>query len=496
MWSLALMLLVIYAFSIYSKVVFDGAGLDEYFGTLTKCALTGWRLTTFDNWGVIVEDVTRKRPWSSIILFFILVVLGLGLMKMIIGVMSESAINLTRRRGQEAQREALMTYIGEMAKLHRMFSEELGTDIMPQEVLENALEIKLRPRRKDFEGQPILSPQAMARSLKPDFVLRLLRIFKKADFTTDAVKQVFEKVDYQRRGYISIDLFAKGGIVMKEDLTRIELFASITALRELRQKCTLLSTRLVELHNQLDTFLQHASALINRKRYTADSALQRRQNTTVGRLSDKAQQALEELSSWVGAVPEVQNLGKLKMVQGKGKLLIEGDQATGVEGSDLRSQVKQGDLILVQVNNEEKGEQIVAMHVIAHTGHQKIKVSKPQHDWALGVGRQFPYLIAKRNMDKHGPLRPYEDRHELHCKGQLSPRSASMLFNWELNTKRRHDARLEGLLNEKTKLLNEAADLEKELKALHDRAAAQHVFDALKAKAKKMKEKGVQARRN
>merc|ERR1712079_560376 len=257
-----------------------------------------------------------------------------------------------------------------------MFSEESGTDIMPQEVLENALEIKLRPRRRDFEGQPVLSPQAMARALKPDFVLKLLRIFKKADFTTDAVKQVFEKVDYQRRGYISIDLFAKGGIVMKEDLTRIELFASITALRELRQKCTMLSTRLVELHNQLDTFLQHADALINRRRYTPDSALQRRQNTTVGRLSEKAQHSLEELSKWVGEVPEVQKLGKLKMVQGKGKLQFDGDVATGVEGSDLKTQVRYGDLILVQVNNEEKGEQIVAMHVITHTGNQKIKVSK------------------------------------------------------------------------------------------------------------------------
>jgi len=149
-----------------------------------------------------------------------------------------------------------------------------------------------------------------------------------------------------------------------------------------------------------------------------------------------------------------------------------------------------GDLILVQVNNDDKGEQIVAMEVKAHRGNNKMTVSRPSHEHYLGQGKQFSYLVARTCPDLHHPLRPYEDRHELHCKGQLSPRSASMLFNWELNTKRRHDARLEELLGEKTQLLNEAASLEMELKALHDRSACQHVFDALKAKAKKVKTKG------
>jgi len=274
---------------------------------------------------------------------------------------------------------------------------------------------------------------------------------------------------------------------MKEDLTRIELFASITALRELRQKSMLLSTRLVELHNQLDIFLQHASALINRKRYTPDSVLQRKQNTTVGCLSLKAQQALDELSP--DTVTEAK-VGKLRMVQGKGKVQIDGDVATFFECAEMRSRVQPPDLILVQINNEDKGEQVVAMEVKAHIGNNKMKVSRPSHDESLFHGRQFPYLVARTQTDKHGRMRPYEDRHELHCKGQLSPRSASMLFNWELNTKRRHDARLEELLGEKTQLLNEAASLEMELKALHDRSACQHVFDALKAKAKKVKAKG------
>merc|ERR1719297_742797 len=120
-----------------------------------------------------------------------------------------------------------------------------------------------------------------------------------------------------------------------------------------------------------------------------------------------------------------------------------------------------------------------------------MRVSRPNYDGMLAGGREFPYLIARTQTLQHGPLRPFEDRHELHCKGQLSPRSASMLFNWELNTKKRHDARLEGLLSEKTRLLNEAASLELDLKALHERAACQHVFAALKAKAKKVKAKGL-----
>jgi len=277
--------------------------------------------------------------------------------------------------------------------------------------------------------------------------------------------------------------------VMKEDLTRIELFASITALRELRQKCSLLSTRVMELHNQLDVFLQHASALINRKRYTPpDPIMQRKQNAKVGCLSSKAQQALAELSP--DTVPNEAKLGKLKMVQGKGKVQIDGDVATFVEcpGSEMRSRVQPPDLILVQIRNEDReAEQIVAMEVKAHIGNNKLKVSKPSNEEFFGYGRQFPYLVARSHADKHGPLRPYEDRHELQCKGQLSPRSASMLFNWELNTKRRHDARLQALLSEKTELLNEAAALENDLKALHERAARQHVFDALKAKAKKVK---------
>ena len=71
-WALILILLVLYAFSIYAVTIVGndaepGSPLKKYFGDLRSSLLTGWQVTTFDHWGDVLT-VSKSNLLMSLTL--------------------------------------------------------------------------------------------------------------------------------------------------------------------------------------------------------------------------------------------------------------------------------------------------------------------------------------------------------------------------------------------------------------------------------------------
>jgi hypothetical protein len=71
-WALVLILLVLYAFSIYAVTIVGndaepGSPLKKYFGDLRSALLTGWQVTTFDHWG----DVLTVSKSNSLVSYYL-----------------------------------------------------------------------------------------------------------------------------------------------------------------------------------------------------------------------------------------------------------------------------------------------------------------------------------------------------------------------------------------------------------------------------------------
>merc|ERR1740138_812062 len=92
-------------------------------------------------------------------------------------------------------------------------------------------------------------------------------MFNRAHLQPLMIKHVFEKVDYERQGFVHVNTFIVGALILKEDLAKLDVFASSTALRHMRGKCLEVSQKLIICHNKMEILIQEMCCLIYRDDY-------------------------------------------------------------------------------------------------------------------------------------------------------------------------------------------------------------------------------------
>merc|ERR1712224_715821 len=108
-WTSVLQFLAIYVMSIFAVLTVSQGDLARddttatfyYFGSISRCMITGWQLSTFNNWGAIWDAGTQEVPWFGMILVGFMVFIGLGIMNISVGVLCESAVNLMQLEREE-----------------------------------------------------------------------------------------------------------------------------------------------------------------------------------------------------------------------------------------------------------------------------------------------------------------------------------------------------------------------------------------------------------
>ena len=149
-WALLLILLLLYAFSIYAVSIVgheaaEGTPSKMYFGDLRSALLTGWQITTFDHWDEVLYTA-KDNMLHLIMLLLLSIVLGLGLMNMVIGVLCESALALQARDEADLQRGELITFLTAMKDLQEASRQELGDQELSASMLERATGLKMHPK--------------------------------------------------------------------------------------------------------------------------------------------------------------------------------------------------------------------------------------------------------------------------------------------------------------------------------------------------------------
>ena len=163
-WALALILLLLYAFSIYAVSMIgadaaEGSTSKSYFGTLTKSLLTGWQVTTFDRWDEVLYTSTDNLLHFCVLLL-VAVVLGLGLMNMAVGVVCEAAMSLQAKEDAEVQRAELIAFLSAMKNLQETCVRELGDQLLTAELMEDAIGLRMNPSfRRPNAGAGSVSSQ-------------------------------------------------------------------------------------------------------------------------------------------------------------------------------------------------------------------------------------------------------------------------------------------------------------------------------------------------
>ena len=181
-WALVLILLLLYAFSIYAVSMIgsdadEGSALKSYFGSLTDSLLTGWQVTTFDRWDEVLYVSTNNLLTFSMLLL-VAVVLGLGLMNMAVGVVCEAAMSLQARDEGEIQRAELIAFLSSMKNLQEACTRELGDQVLPSHLIEEAIGLKMNPQvGRSSAGRSSVGSQPSATHEQLDSFLRLACIY-------------------------------------------------------------------------------------------------------------------------------------------------------------------------------------------------------------------------------------------------------------------------------------------------------------------------------
>jgi len=500
------LMIALYSFSIF-MVSHVGADVDEhhdlavYFKSITSAALSGWQAVSFDDWAKIVNlllDDDRTLP--AMLMLVMMFVLGLGLLKMAIGVMCGCAINLQRKRDKDSAREDLQRLIAGMVEMQTLCDNTLGSRVIPQEIFEKAVGMRFRPRRgmvssssgaknvatdeadssRDIPTEHLRRMKTVGMGLKfQEEFWRILHL--ECKLNPSIVRQVYEQVDFLKSGYVTVDGFLRGALVLKEDLTKIDIFASSVGLRAARDKFKEGKDLLIQVHNHMETLVEDMHTLIHRKQQVdhnkiPEDKFKKEENKSVEDLHllrKSAMDALEQLQRLdANGMPEIGKGGTSTVNRGTGKILFDDATASFKGVGDIetcfRSQIMQGDILIWQSGDHSFQAAVVA----TVSANDRLKVHN-MADAKLGDAKHTPvsFLVSRSTENKvfiqtsTGDLAP---SHEL--EETFTPRSAQLMLDWQIATRERETTQLDKLRQERQLLQLQVMDLEKELKTIANRS--------------------------
>ena len=116
-------------------------------------------MTTFDRWDEVLYTSTDNLLHFCMLLL-VAVVLGLGLMNMAVGVVCEAAMSLQAKDDADVQRAELIAFLSAMKNLQETCVRELGDQILPASLMEDAIGLKMNPPLgRSIAGQSAMNNQ-------------------------------------------------------------------------------------------------------------------------------------------------------------------------------------------------------------------------------------------------------------------------------------------------------------------------------------------------
>lgn len=500
-WALMLILLLLYAFSIYAVSMIgrdaaQGSTSKSYYGTLTDSFLTGWQVTTFDRWDEVLYTSTDNLLHFSMLLL-VAVVLGLGLMNMAVGVVCEAAMSLQAKDDADVQRAELIAFLSAMKNLQETCVRELGDQILPASLMEDAIGLKMNPPLgRSIAGQSTVNNQlSFEQDQLHSFLPKLQEFLGDAGLHRLLVKRVRDKVDHGRTGLVTVDDFTKGALVTKEDLAKVELYGCTVALREVRAKCLKMNECILNIHMSLQLVLEDMCAVIHRKHQSNDDGHTVYEAMRVdgmeydpSTLRPEAERAVMEMGKWSGegSLPQILNMGTLFVSAGTGKIDVSGDEVVGF-GTAFRAEVQVGDVIIVeplvaQKNGDSASKKTFAMAVTVVLSQTRLKVATFVTD-SLPDHMVFVVARFQKAVQMPPPSTPFSGM-TAHEPKQLSPRSSQCWFEWDLKTQKRDMVNLQDAEAHHSYLKRLKKQAEFELLTVLERPLLRMCFQALKSQVR------------
>eukprot|EP00927_Polykrikos_kofoidii_P057554 TRINITY_DN5169_c0_g4_i1.p1 TRINITY_DN5169_c0_g4~~TRINITY_DN5169_c0_g4_i1.p1 ORF type:complete len:1455 (+),score=194.87 TRINITY_DN5169_c0_g4_i1:114-4478(+) len=493
---LVLIIMLLYAFGLVTTVHIGfqtprDSKLQKMFKDIASSMLTGWQFITFDDWGSIIQETFDAEFYGTgICLLFLMFLSGFGIIKMAIGILCGSAVTLGRAREQEARRHELFSFFAAMGDLQDLADEVLGTRVIAQEIFEASMSIKMRPRLVSISNSRIISEDQVAESLRigrtSTFKVALFRIFERARLTASEVKQVFEKADFERTGFITVENFVTSAHVLKEDLGKVDIFANNFALTNLRNAISETNKRICDCFEAAQNLIEDVNALIQRKP-TAKREVITDQDLRVLRAT--TQDALSQLAMTSGG-EGLHGMGRSKITRGPGKIYFASNSfCFGLDTNFLSSNIVSIGDVFVWENNRKKGDATTAAVVTSILSENKLIISKCD----ASVSEPVPYLIIQtRHADEYANSTHLgtEASSQMSLPPNMSPRCAQQFLEWGIQTREVEIATLFTLERECDVFSQEVANCDEDLEELNNRSLAIDAWYGLKKNWVTWKESG------
>lgn len=257
-WICIILMLLIYVCSVVTtteighndKVYGNGPSYDglvwpykEYFGTVFKSMFTLFQIVTLDGWmDDIVRHILYFQPVVAILFMGFLVVTAFGLMNVVVGVIVENTLAGAAVADEAVEKEQASIRRKALSQLHVM------------------LELSDTKRCGDIS---LLELQAAAQSRV------VQKQFEALDVKQTEVEQLFELLDYERKGKVQLKKFIDScrelvGGHRRRDIAQVEITVGTLTQRldSLDRKFTHIETEIAALGNLTEDFLQNTVRLL------------------------------------------------------------------------------------------------------------------------------------------------------------------------------------------------------------------------------------------
>uniref|UniRef100_A0A7S2PZD2 Uncharacterized protein n=1 Tax=Zooxanthella nutricula TaxID=1333877 RepID=A0A7S2PZD2_9DINO len=363
--------------------------------------------------------------------------------------MCESAISLSQRRTREHSEAENVIFVKRMSDLSVWVEEQLGSVVIPQEIMSAAMSMSLRPKapRPDYQ----VPKELLKKGLRPKFLEALAKKLQDANMSKDLIWRIYDKMDINRRGFLTVDQLAKAGLLSTDNgLEAVLLFANSLTIINIQRKGLVLKETLEEA-SQAIAHLMEKTHMLMKSKAKADLVGKRKQKKHTSDpfgFGPKIREDIEEVAAFqVGAgttpvLPEIEASGRLKENRGVGFIEISGHEVRG-HSTDFVRQVQTGDLIAFdRIHGEERTTYTLVVSAICGPTMVKVDDSSTRV-MRVKQGELFPYTIIRTVVGRGIGRVPCDASLQLVVpKAQnVSSRTAHMVFDWQLQSSSRHLAR-------------------------------------------------------
>lgn len=229
-----------HADDIYDPYFVESEGWDHkvYFASVLRSTFTMFQLMTVDAWSEgVVRHVAQKQPYVMPFLLLVVIISVFGLLTIIIGVVCENTLSTASRdllklkARQDKERKQIFTQLQELFVI------------------------------MDADGSGTLSLDEVELAIqKPEIYNKL----KMIDFPVDEPGNVFELLDYNNSGELTIEEFISGCVRMKGTAKSKDLLVAQVAVDSMRKQYALfeqemdkLKAKIAHIHDSIDAVIGH-----------------------------------------------------------------------------------------------------------------------------------------------------------------------------------------------------------------------------------------------